>query len=144
MRTAWLGWLTSLLGLCAWPALVMQLPGIDGSVVIARFSAGICARPDCAPEPWLITKVSWPLENGDVVLALVAGGVIPFFVRGAAERLTAAMSLGLWILLDLSNARFIKNYGCIVYRTFAVPEYVAYVAALLLVMLLHAPRARRV
>jgi hypothetical protein len=139
LRTAWLGWLTSLLGLCAWPALVMQLPGIDDSVVIARGAAGICVQPDCAPEPWLITDVSWPWQNTDIVLALTAGAVLPSFARGATEKFVVAMSLGLWAFLDLSEPRFIKNYGCMVERTFAVPEYLAYVAVLLIVILLHAP-----
>lgn len=103
----------------------------------------MCTDPQCAPEPWLVTGLSSPLDNGSatLVLALMTAALLPFWTRGATEKLLVAMSLGLWVFLDLSESRFIKNYGCIVYRTFSVPEYLLYVGALFIVMLLHAPRA---
>lgn len=155
LRVAWIGWLTSLLPLCAWPALFMQMPGIDGSVVIHRGFAGICSDPQCRPEPWLITDWGSILDSPSLAIGLLLGAALPRLVQRSRLRrapraqlaacsssLASAMAFGWWVLDELWMARFIKNYGCVVWDTYAVPEYVSYVAALLLIVLLNQPWPR--
>lgn len=155
LRVAWIGWLTSLLPLCAWPALFMLMPGIDGSVVIHRGAAGMCTDPQCRPEAWLITEWRPILDSPSLATALVLGAVLPRLVQrswlrrapgvhlaACSSSLASAMAFGWWVLDELWMARFIKNYGCVVWDTYAVPEYLGYVAALLLIMLLNRPWAR--
>jgi hypothetical protein len=152
VRVAWILWLSSLALLFAWPALYMQLPGVSDVVVIATGAGGLCARADCAPERWLVMEWSTWQTHASLCVALALGIVVPAVdlravrirLRAFVWRLVLAMAFGCYGFWELSMPRFVKNYGCVGWETFTVPEYLTYASALAAVMCAHIPTRRRV